>query len=96
MIIVPQVYLYEPRELTLQLGRDLRRPEVFTPLLVGLGILSAARTAGSALAKTHHPASDFQDKLDQMITSTVDSLKSLQKQVTSLLGIVLQIQGFWA
>ena len=36
-----------------------------------------------------HLASDFQDKLDQAMASTTDSLESLQHQIT-LAGVALQ------
>ena len=35
-------------------------------------------------------ASDFQDKSDEAMASTADSLESLQHQITSLAGVVLQ------
>ena len=93
MIIVPQVYLYEPEELALQMGESQKKREIFIPLLIGLGLavsLGATGTAGAALIQTGHLASDFQDKLDQAMASTTDSLESLQCQITSLAGVALQ------
>jgi hypothetical protein len=49
-----------------------------------------AGTAGAALIRTHHLFSDFQDKLDQAMAFTADSLESLQCQITALAGVVLQ------
>lgn len=66
MIIVPQVYLYEPEELALQMGGSQKKREVFIPLLIGLCLavsLGATGTTGAALVQIHL-ASDFQDKLD--------------------------------
>ena len=93
MIIVPQVYLYKPEELALQMGESQKKREIFIPLLIGLGLavsLGATGTAGAALIQTQHLASDFQDKLDQAMASTTDSLESLQCQITSLAGVALQ------
>ena len=62
MIIVPQVYLYKPEELTLQMGESQKKREIFIPLLIGLGLavsLGATGTAGAALVQTQHMASDF-------------------------------------
>jgi hypothetical protein len=55
MIIVPQVYLYKPEELPLQMG------EIFIPLLIGLGLavsLGATGTARAALVQTQHLANE--------------------------------------
>lgn len=38
MIIVPQVYLYDPEELTLSLQGDQKKREIFIPLLLRLGL----------------------------------------------------------
>lgn len=92
VIIVPQVYLYEPEELTLQMGESQKKREILIPLLIGLGFavsLGATGTAGAALIQTQHLASDFQDKLDQAMASTTVSLESLQCQITSLAGVAL-------
>lgn len=89
MIINLQVYLYEPEELALQMGESQKKREIFIPLLIGPGLaasLGATGTAGAALIQTQHLASDFQDKLDQAMASTTDSLESLQGQITSLAG----------
>ena len=67
--------------------------EIFIPLLIGLDLavsLGATGTAGVALIQTQHLTSDFQDKLDQAMASTTDSLESLQCQITSLTGVALQ------
>lgn len=93
VIVVPQVYLYEPEELALQMGGSRKKREIFIPLLIGLGLavsLGATGTAGAALVQTQHLAGDFQDKLDQAMASTTDSLESLQRQITSLAGVTLQ------
>ena len=95
MIIVPQVYLYKPEELTLQMGESQKKREIFIPLLIGLvGLavsLGATGTAGAALVQTQHLVSDFQDKPDRAMASTTDSLESLQHQIT-LAGVILQNQ----
>ncbi|XP_076788890.1 endogenous retrovirus group FC1 Env polyprotein-like [Arvicanthis niloticus] len=88
-----KVYLYEPEELALQMGGSRKKREIFIPLLIGLGLavsLGATGTAGAALIQTQHLAGDFQDKLDQAMASTMDSLESLQCQTTSLSGVALQ------
>lgn len=93
MIVVPQVYLYEPEELALQMRENRKKREIFIPLPIGLGLavsLGATGTAGAALVQTQHLAGDFQDKLDQAMASTTDSLESLQRQITSLAGVALQ------
>jgi hypothetical protein len=67
--------------------------EIFIPLLIGLDLavsLGATGTAGVALIQTQHLTSDFQDKLDQAMASTTDSLESLQCQITSLTGVAVQ------
>ena len=65
--------------------------EIFIPLLIGLTVsMGATETAGAALIQTQHLTSDFQDKLDQAMASTTDSLESLQCQITSLAGVALQ------
>lgn len=46
--------------------------------------------ARAALVQTHHLTSDFQDKLDQAMASTADSLQSLECQITSLAGTAFQ------
>lgn len=61
-MIVPWVYLYEPKEHTLQLGGDLKKREVFIPLSIELRLtisLGAMRPAGADLVQTHHLAGDF-------------------------------------
>ena len=68
---------------------DLRQRMIFIPLLVGLVIafsLGATRTAKPALIHTYHSISNFQDKIDKVMTSTMDSLQFLQQQTTSLVG----------
>lgn len=95
MIIVPQVYLYEPEELTLQIGGSQKKREIFIPLLIGLGLavsLGATGTTGAVLVQTQHLASVFQDKLDQAMVSTIDSLEALQCQIDSLAGVALPNQ----
>jgi hypothetical protein len=75
------------------MGESRKKREIFIPLLIGLGLavsLGARGTAGAALIQTGHLASDFQDKLDQAMASTTDSLESLQRQITSLAGVALQ------
>jgi hypothetical protein len=67
--------------------------EIFIPLLIGLDLavsLGATGTARVALIQTQHLTSDFQDKHDQVMASTTDSLESLQHQITSLTGVALQ------
>jgi hypothetical protein len=66
-----------PKELALQLGGDQKNREVSITLLIGLGLTISLGTNG-ALVQTLHLASDFQDKLDQAMASTTDSLESLQ------------------
>jgi hypothetical protein len=66
-MIVPQNYLYEPKELILQLGGDWKRREVFMPLLTGVALTMG--TAGAALLRTYHPAYHFQDKFIQAMYS---------------------------
>lgn len=58
-----------------------------TRLVVFLG---SAGPATKAIIQTHHLAEDFRDKLDQAMTSTTDSFESLQGQMNSLAGAVLQ------
>ena len=53
-------------------------------------MLNVTGTAEAALVETQHLASDFQDKLDQAMASTTNSLQSLQCQITSLAGVTLQ------
>ncbi|XP_028639076.1 ERV-BabFcenv provirus ancestral Env polyprotein-like [Grammomys surdaster] len=95
VIVIPQAYLYEPEGLALQMGGSRKKKEIFIPLLIGLGLavsLGATGTAGEALVQTQHLARDFKDKLDQAMSSTIDSLESLQCQITSLAGVALQNQ----
>lgn len=66
-MIIPQNYLYEPKELILQLEEDWKRREVFMPLLTGVAVTMG--TAGAALLRTYHPAYDFQDKFIQAMYS---------------------------
>ncbi|XP_060232753.1 something about silencing protein 10-like [Meriones unguiculatus] len=73
------VYLYEPEELSLQRGGDLKKKEDFSPLLIGMGLTTSLGTmeaSGVALIQAHHLVRDLQDKLDQAMFSTADSLKS--------------------
>lgn len=54
-----------------------KKREIFTPLLIGLGLAvstGATRTAGAALVQMQQTASNFQDKLDQVMAFTTDSL----------------------
>ena len=77
----------------MQMRESRMKREIFIPLLIGLDLavsLGATGTAGAALVQTQHMASDFQDKLDQAMASTTDSLESLQCQITSLAGVALQ------
>lgn len=92
VIIVPRVYLYELQELTSQLGEDGKKREGFVPLLIRLGLSdSMVATGAPGAVQTHHPAGDFQEDFDQATASTtVDSLESLQQQVTSQAGDILQ------
>lgn len=95
VVIVPQVYLYKPEELGLHIGGSWKKRETFILLLTGLGLavsLSVIGSAGASLVQTQHLASNFQDKLDQAMASTTDSLESLQCQITSLAGVALQNQ----
>jgi hypothetical protein len=88
MIIVPQVYLYEPEELAFQMGESQKNREIFIPLLIGLGL--AVSLGATALVQAQHLVNDFQDKLDQAMTSTTERLESLQHQISSLEGVGLQ------
>ncbi|XP_021486814.1 ERV-BabFcenv provirus ancestral Env polyprotein-like [Meriones unguiculatus] len=94
VIVVPRVYLYEPQELPLQLGGDGKTREGFVPLLIRMGLRDSLGTTGdprAAFVQMHHPAGDFQENFDQaMASSTIDSLDSLQPQVTSQAGDSLQ------
>ena len=76
------------------MGESHKKKEIFIPLLIGLvGLavsLGATGTARVALIQTQHLTSDFQDKHDQVMASTTDSLESLQHQITSLAGVALQ------
>jgi hypothetical protein len=93
VITVPQVYLYVPEELTLQMGESQKKREIFIPLLIGLGLvisLGVSGTARAVLVQTQYLASDFKDNIDQAMASMTDSLESLQCQVTSLAGVALQ------
>jgi hypothetical protein len=75
------------------MGESRKKREIFMPLLIGLRFdvsLGATGTAGAVLIQTQHLATDFQDKLDQSMASTTDSLESLQLQITSLAGVALQ------
>ena len=59
VIVVPQVYLYKPEELTLQMRESRMKREIFIPLLIGLDLavsLGATGTAGAALIQTQHLA----------------------------------------
>lgn len=92
VLIIPQVCLYEEEETALSLGTR-QRQEIFLPLLVGTGLaisLQSARAATTAIVQTHHLAWELRDKLDQAMTSTTGSLESLQQQIPSLAGVVLQ------
>ena len=75
MITVPQVYLYEPEELALQMGESQKKREIFIPLLIGLGLvisLDVTGTARAVLVQTQHLASDFKDNINQAMASTTD------------------------
>jgi hypothetical protein len=92
-LIVPQVYLYKPEELALQLGGAQKKREIFIPRLVRLGLsvsLGIAGTTGAALVQTHLLFSDFQDKLGQSMASTADTLESFLCQIMSLARVALQ------
>lgn len=54
-MIVPQVYVYDPKELALQLGGDLKKREVFISLLIWLDLtisLGTMGAGGAALIQT--------------------------------------------
>lgn len=77
-MIVPQVYVYDPEELALQVGGERKR-EVLG--LLGLSLIISLRvmgTTGTAPIQRHYLAVDFQDKFDQAMVSTFDSLQSFQ------------------
>ena len=62
MIIVPQIYVYEPEEFTLQMGGSQKKSETFIPLLIGLGLtisLGATGRTGAVLFHTQYLARDF-------------------------------------
>ncbi|XP_051027043.1 ERV-BabFcenv provirus ancestral Env polyprotein-like [Acomys russatus] len=94
VIIVPQVYLYEHKELASQLGGDRKKRELFIPLLIGLGLnvsSGAPGAAGAAHVQTHRLAIDFPDTFDKAMASTIgDSLKSFQQHIISQTGVVPQ------
>ncbi|XP_017655650.1 endogenous retrovirus group FC1 Env polyprotein [Nannospalax galili] len=91
-MIIPQVYLFK-EEKAARLLHTCQRREIFIPLLVGLGLalsLGARGAATAAIVQTHHLAGNFRDKLNQAMASMTDSLESLQRQMNSLAGVVLQ------
>ena len=97
-VLTTQVYFYEPEVLALQIEEIRKKREIFIPLLIGLGLAVSLGGKGTALAdlvQTQHLASDFQDKIDQAMASTTNSLESLQHQITSLAGVVLQNLSPW-
>lgn len=53
VLIVPQVYLYDPKELTSQLGSDQKKRELFIPLLIGLGLNAPLGATGVTGAAPH-------------------------------------------
>lgn len=79
-MIVPQVYLFEPGELALQLGGDKKKGGVgiFIPLLFSLGLTVFAGLPQDSWSSPHSntPSGIFQDKLDQVMSSTTDNLLS--------------------
>lgn len=58
-----------------------------TCLVVSLG---SAGSVTKAIIQTHHLTEDFRGKLDQAMTSATDSFASLQGQIGSLAGAVLE------
>lgn len=78
VMIVPQVYVYDSEELAFQMEGDQKR-EVLGLLELCLIIsLRVMGTAGTALIQRHYLAVNFQDKFDQAMVSTFDSLQSFQ------------------
>ena len=77
----------------LQPDPDHQKREIFIPVLVSLGLAlstAATGTVGRALAKVYSMEVDFQTKLDEAMVPTMNSLESLQRQITSLAEVVMQ------
>lgn len=76
----------------LELGGDQRKSVIFVPLLIRLVFLFSLglqEPLEQNLIQTQHLASECQNKLDQVMASTADSLESLQCLMMSLVGVAL-------
>nr|XP_027802648.1 ERV-BabFcenv provirus ancestral Env polyprotein-like [Marmota flaviventris] len=92
--LVPQLTLYTPAEVQALLSSPVRsRRAAFLPVMVGLSLVSSAAGAeiyDGALGHSLWAVQDLNSKLEQALTSTAESLASLQRQVTSLAQVTLQ------
>ncbi|XP_071458269.1 endogenous retrovirus group FC1 Env polyprotein-like [Marmota flaviventris] len=92
--LVPQLTLYTPAEVQALLSSPVRsRRAAFLPVMVGLSLVSSAAGAeisDGALGHSLWAVQDLNSKLEQVLTSTAESLASLQRQVTSLAQVTLQ------
>lgn len=93
-MLVPQLTLYTPAEVQALLSPPVQNKRAaFLPILVGLSLAVSAVEAGISGGALGHPlwaVQDLNSKLEQALTSTAESLASLQRQVTSLAQVTLQ------
>ncbi|XP_015339847.1 endogenous retrovirus group FC1 Env polyprotein-like [Marmota marmota marmota] len=91
--VVPQLSLYTPTEFR-QLALPSRtRRAVFLPVLVGLTLTTSVASlglSGGAIGHALWASNDLQQKLQEALDTTAESLGSLQRQVTSLAQVALQ------
>ncbi|XP_048644891.1 ERV-BabFcenv provirus ancestral Env polyprotein-like [Marmota marmota marmota] len=92
--LFPQLTLYTLAEVQALLSPPVRNKwAAFLPILVGLSLAASAAGAGicgGALGHSLWAVQDLSSKLEQVLTSTAESLASLQRQVTSLAQVTLQ------
>ncbi|XP_073095109.1 endogenous retrovirus group FC1 Env polyprotein-like [Manis javanica] len=93
--LIPQLTLYSMAEfLELQPPLHSRtKRAAFLPIMVGISLITSAigvGFSGGALGHSLWAVRDLDAKLEGALTSTADSLASLQRQVTSLAKVTLQ------
>jgi hypothetical protein len=92
VIIVPQLTLYGEAEFSLLFGTQPKHA-TFLPIMVGISLatsIAAAGFAGGALGHSVISARDFEEHLQITLESTLASLASLQRQLTSVALVALQ------
>lgn len=92
--IVPQLTLYSNSELLFLLNLSSRHKRAaFLPVLIGISLITSVAgigLGGGSLGHTLWAVHDLNSKLEGALTSTAESLGSLQRQITSLAKVALQ------